>query len=86
MNYVEGIAIKHWHGDLTGLMVEARDVAEKLQKAALKKKKPFFFHIFFFENLQSMEHSACCSEAALSYGICWWLMVKFCSICFMLHL
>ena len=50
INYVEGIAIKHWHGDLTGLMVEARDVSEKLQKAAFfkkKKKKKFLLQFFF---------------------------------------
>lgn len=49
INYVEGIAIKHWHGDLTGLMVEARDVSEKLQKAALKKKETFFLSHFFLK-------------------------------------
>lgn len=43
---------KHWHGDLTGLMLEARNVSEKLQKKKQLLKEKLFppCHILFLKS------------------------------------
>jgi hypothetical protein len=42
-------SFKHWHGDLTGLMLEARNVSEKLQNASFEREIFFSLPHFVFK-------------------------------------